>query len=120
MKFSIKTYSLNTNASSDNYGVETTAIPARTYIWAKSSPFTSNDPNSEADLKISGKNVNSASSFGSGYDKGYYITSSSEEITIDGIKNNNSSVWLKWSTSNKSGGGVLSVPTTVVVENPVN
>lgn len=119
MDFNIKTYSLDANPSSTNYGVETKATPTRTYIWAKSSPFTSNDPNSEADLKISGKNVNSASSFGSGYDKGYYITSSSEEITIDGIKNNNSSVWLKWSTSNKSGGGVLSVPTTVVVENPV-
>ena len=118
MDFNIKTYSLDANPSSTNYGVETKATPTRTYIWAKSSPFTSNDPNSEADLKISGKNVNSASSFGSGYDKGYYITSSSEDITIDGVTDDKSSVWLKWSTSNKNGGGVLSVPTTVTIETP--
>ena len=62
--------------------------------------------------------MNSATSFGSEYNNGYYITSSSEEITIDGVTDDKSSVWLKWSTSNKNGGGVLSVPTTVTIETP--
>ena len=43
-------------------------------------------------------------------------TSASERITIEDIDEDNVCIWLKWSTSNKNGGGVVTIPTTVIVE----
>ena len=108
----VKTYSLNTTASNSNYGVETRTNPSTTYIWAKSSPFTTNDPNSEADLTITGANVKKSTS--TAYNKGVYINSAKERIQIEGIRDN-CCIWLKWSTSNKNGGGVVTIPNQVAV-----
>ena len=111
--FRVKNYKLNTTATSVNYGNETLTNPTKTYIWAKSSPFTTNDPNSEADLTITGVNVKKDTS--SGYNKGFYITSDSERIKIEGMEEN-CYVWLKWSTNNKNGGGVVTIPNEVIIE----
>ena len=112
LDFEVYNYSLNTLATSTNYGVETRTTPSRTYIWAKTSPFTSNDPNSEADLKItSGGGVYKSTD--SAYDKGVYITSNKATLKFDEI-DEKCCIWLKWSTNNKLGGGVAIIPSRII------
>ena len=113
MSFEVHAYSLDTNANSTTYGQETLTIPSRTYIWAKTSPFTTNDPNSEADITIStGAGVYKSTD--SAYNKGVYITSSTATLKFDEI-NEASYIWLKWSCNNKVGNGVVNIPETVIV-----
>ena len=112
LDFEVYNYSLNTLASSTNYGKETRTTPSRTYIWAKTSPFTSNDPNSEADLEItSGGGVYKSTD--SAYNKGVYITSNKATLKFDEI-DEKCCIWLKWSTNNKLGGGVAIIPSRII------
>ena len=113
LPFEVYTYSLDTNASSTTYGRETRTVPSRTYIWAKTSPFTTNDPNSEADINITtGGGVNRSTD--TAYNKGVYITSSTATLKFDEIYEK-CYIWLKWSTNNKLGNGVVIIPEQISI-----
>ena len=113
LPFEVYTYNLDTNASSSTYGQETRTTPGRTYIWAKTSPFTTNDPNSEADITITtGNGVNKSTD--TAYNKGVYITSSKATLKFDEI-NETCYIWLKWSTNNKLGNGVVIIPEQISI-----
>lgn len=90
------------------------------YVWISESPFTG-WPNDNTDcLTITSLDSNSVAGTGSSYDKAIKIPASSNgvaKIQVTATKKDNY-LWMKWTTNGTSGGGLLKVPETCVVEVP--
>ena len=107
-----KNWTIDTNNTSTNYGKESNVSTSGVYLWAKDAPFTSDDPNTEANLTISGDNIIKGTV--ADYNNGYYLSDSSGKITITN-ENDKAFVWLKWSTNGNMGGGLITVPNDIVI-----
>ncbi len=112
MDVRFKNWTIDTNNTSNNFGKESNVSPSGVYLWAKDAPFTSDDPNTEANLTISGDNIIKGT--GADYNNGYYLSESSGKITITN-ENEKAFVWLKWSINGNVGGGLITVPNDIVI-----
>ena len=90
------------------------------YVWISESPFVG-WPNDNADLlAITSLDGNSTAGTGSSYNKAIKIPAASSgiaKIQVTTTKKNNY-LWMKWTTNGTSGGGLLKLPETCIIEVP--
>ena len=80
------------------------------YVWFKEEPFTTDDPNSEDCMIFTGLPKGTGD-----YSKAARVesTASNPTVVLEGTKAGY--VWMKWSVNGKNGGGMLTLPASVVV-----
>ena len=80
------------------------------YVWFKEEPFTTDDPNSEDCMIFTGLPKGTGD-----YSKVARVDSAvaNPAVVLEGTKTGY--VWMKWSVNGKNGGGMLTLPSSVIV-----